>query len=194
MNFSEYKYLVRSDLYRYTGLINKTIFFKHIRDNPGFQYTLWMRTCNYLYRMEKIKYITYIALRIATAILKHYTYKYGISIPFITQIGSGFYIGHFGCIVVHKAVKIGRNCNISQGVTIGISNRGIRKGCPVLGDNVFIGPGAKIIGNIKIGDNVAIGANCVVTKDIPDNAVVIGVPGRVISFKGSIDYINRIDY
>jgi len=65
---------------------------------------------------------------------------------------------------------------------------------PEIGDNVYIGPGAKIIGNIKIGNNAAIGANCVVTKDVPENGVVVGVPGRVISFEGSAGYINKTNY
>lgn len=59
---------------------------------------------------------------------------------------------------------------------------------------MYIGPGAKMFGSIKIGNNVAIGANCVVTKDIPDNAVVVGIPGKVISYEGSNGYVNRTDY
>jgi serine O-acetyltransferase len=89
---------------------------------------------------------------------------------------------------------IGRNCNISPGVILGKGNRGKNRGYPTLGDNVYIGPGAKIVGGVKIGNNVAIGANCVVTKDIPDGSVVVGVPGRVISQKGSEGYVNRTDY
>jgi serine O-acetyltransferase len=191
MSFGEYKYLVMSDLYRYTGKENRSIFIKNLRHNPGFQYSFWMRTCKYL---SGIRYLRFFLLPLAHSIYLHYTFKYGISIPFKTQIGSGFYIGHFGCIIVHKDVKIGKNCNISQGVTIGVTNRGIKMGCPMIGDNVYIAPGAKVIGNIKIGNNVAIGANCVVTKDMPDFAVVVGVPGKIISFNGSVGYINRTDY
>jgi len=65
---------------------------------------------------------------------------------------------------------------------LGRVNRGNKKGFPVIGNNVYIGPGAKIIGNVHIGNNVAIGANCVVTHDIPDNGVVVGIPGKVISW------------
>jgi len=89
---------------------------------------------------------------------------------------------------------IGKNCNISHQVTLGIANRGTHKGVPIIGDNVYIGPGAKIIGDINIGNNVAIGANCVVTKDVPDNAVVVGVPGKVISYEGSMGYVNKTNY
>ena len=84
--------------------------------------------------------------------------KYGILIPARCTIGEGFFIGHWGTIVVNEKVKIGRNVNISQGVTIGQLNRGKRMGTPVIGNEVYIGPGAKILGNIVVGNNVAIGA------------------------------------
>jgi serine O-acetyltransferase len=126
--------------------------------------------------------------------LNHFKYKFGISIPPETKIGSGFYIGHFGGIVVNRHSVIGKNCNISHGVTIGQTKRGPHKGFPILGDNIYIGAGAKIIGAITIGNNVAIGANCVVTKNIPDNSVVVGIPGRIISQNGSTEYINKTDY
>jgi serine O-acetyltransferase len=104
------------------------------------------------------------------------------------------HIGHFGGIIVNPDAIIGKNCNISHQVTIGITRRGERRGYPTIGDNVFIGPGAKIIGGVNIGDNVAIGANCVVTKDAPPNTVVVGIPGKVISLSGSQGYINHTDY
>ena len=69
-------------------------------------------------------------------------------------------------------------------VTIGLKVRGKNRGNPTIGDNVYIAPGVKIFGDIKIGNNVAIGANCVVTKDIPDSSVVVGIPGKVISQEG----------
>ncbi|VXD11307.1 Serine acetyltransferase [Planktothrix serta PCC 8927] len=113
----------------------------------------------------------------------------GIDIPATTQISKGFYIGHFGGIIINQDVKIGENCNISQGVTIGVGGRGENSGCPVIGDRVFIGPGAKIFGKIKIGNDVAIGANAVVTKDLPDQAVAVGIPAKIVSYKGSKDFI-----
>lgn len=159
--------------------------------NPCYKYTFWMRTTLYLRRHRLLRYPLYY---VAKLILYHCRYKYGLSIPFSTKIGSGFYIGHFGNIVVNKRVAIGKNCNVSQGVTIGQTNRGERAGYPIIGDNVYIGPGAKIIGNVRIGSNVAIGANCVVTKDVPNDSVVTGVPGRVISHKGSTGYIDNTGY
>jgi serine O-acetyltransferase len=110
------------------------------------------------------------------------------------QIEPGLYIVNFGGIFVNPQTIIGKNCNISQSVIIGPTNRGQQKGCPIIGDNVFIGPGALIAGRIKVGNNVAIGGNAVVTKNIPDNAVVIGNPGVIVSYKGSQGYINRTEY
>jgi len=191
MNYKEYKYLVLSDLYRITGRLGLLILLKKIFFGKLYKYNFWMRTCVYTRSIFLLKYTIY---PISSFMLKKYMYKFGISIPFSTKIGSGFYISHFSCIVVNEKAIIGKNCNIAQGVTIGQINRGVNKGYPVLGDNVYIGPGAKILGSIIIGNDVAIGANCVVTKDIPDHSVVVGVPGKVISDEGSIGYVNRTDY
>lgn len=81
-------------------------------------------------------------------------------------------------------VKIGRNCVVMQQVTIGSSRGGRRSGYPILGNNVVVCCGAKIIGKVNIGNNVIIGANAVVVNDVPDNAVVGGVPAKVIAMNG----------
>jgi len=125
-------------------------------------------------------------------LLRHYRYKYGFDIPILTKIGSGLFISHFGCIIVNPLAKIGENCNLSPGIVIGKQNRGKTKGVPQIGDFVFIGPGSKIIGNIIIGNNAVIGANSVVVNDVPENAVVSGIPAEIISFKGSTGFINRV--
>ena len=191
MTFSEFSFLVRSDLFRYNGRYNLRAFIAEYFHNPGFTYSFWMRTAHYFWKQSKIYFPFFAVCRF---ILGHYQYKYGIAIPYKTSIASGFYIGHFGGIVISAHAVIGKNCNISQGVTIGVSSRGKRKGYPVIGDNVYIGPGAKIFGSIKIADHVAIGANSVVTKDIHENAVSVGIPSQVISDNGSHGYINNIDY
>lgn len=191
MKYKEYQYLIYSDLYRIVGNKKVSYLIKQIFLGESFKYIFWMRTSRYFSKNIFFKYTLY---PIARVLLNHYKYKFGIDISYKTNIGSGFYIGHFSGIIVSSQSKIGNNCNISQGVTIGQVNRGKNKGYPILGDNVYIGAGAKIIGNIKIGNNVAIGANCVVTKDIPDNGVVVGIPGKVISYDGSLSYVNRTDY
>lgn len=190
MKFSEYRYLVLSDLYRVCGCIRKSTFLKMLVWGGAFEYIFWMRTCKYLKSAQVWRFF----YPLARLILNRKKYKLGIDVHFSTEIGCGFYIGHFSGVVINNMAIIGRNCNISQGVTIGQVNRGTRAGVPVIGDNVYIGPGAKILGNIKIGNGVVIGANCVVVKDVPDMAVVVGVPAIIISNEGSIGYVNRIDY
>ena len=112
--------------------------------------------------------------------------KWGIEIPRSTEIGEGFYIGHFGGITLSPHAKLGKNVNISQQVTIGISGQGEKRGCPIIGDNVYLASGCKLFGKITVGHNAKIGANAVIHKDIPDNAVVVLDPGfRIISYKGN---------
>lgn len=110
-------------------------------------------------------------------------------IPAGADIGGGLHLSHTGGIVISPDARIGRDCNLSQGVTIGIGGRGEKRGTPFICDRVYIGPGAKVFGNIRIGNDVAIGANAVVNQDVPDGAVVAGIPARVVSNKGSQDFV-----
>jgi serine O-acetyltransferase len=112
---------------------------------------------------------------------------WGIELPRSAQIGAGLYIGHFGGITISPAAVIGLNCTMSQGITIGISGSGERRGVPTIGNDVYIAPGARLFGKIAIGNNVKIGANAVIHRDIPDNAVVVLDPGyKIISYKGNV--------
>jgi serine O-acetyltransferase len=101
----------------------------------------------------------------------------GIVLPRTSRIGGGLRIFHFGCIFVSPNVVIGRNCTLRHGVTIG-TRRGDHD-VPTLGDDVEIGAGAKILGNIRIGNRVVIGANAVVLQDVPDDSIAVGVPARI---------------
>lgn len=158
---------------------------------PGFKYTFLMRTAKYLSYKNNGLRLLYILSR---WVLHHFQIKYGINIPYNTVIGSGLYIGHYGGIVVNHEAKIGRNCNINHEVTIGATYGGKHPGIPTIGDHVYFGPGSKVIGGINIGNYVAIGANSVVTTDIPNNAVVIGNPAKIISLNGSTNYIVNTDW
>ncbi len=110
---------------------------------------------------------------------------WGIELPRAARIGPGLYIGHFGGITISRDAVIGSNCNISQNVTIGVAGTGAGRGVPTIGDNVYIGPGARIFGKIRVGSNVQIGANAVVHADIPDDADVVLDPGfHILSFSG----------
>jgi len=101
----------------------------------------------------------------------------GISVPASARIGKGFFIGHFGTIIVHPDTVAGEGLSIGQGVTLGTRGLG-GAGAPRLGHNVFVGSGAKILGPIEVGDGAAVGANAVVVHDVPPNSVAVGVPAK----------------
>jgi serine O-acetyltransferase len=104
----------------------------------------------------------------------------GATIGRTADLGPGFVILHSVGVVINTNVRAGRNLVIYHGVTLGAEHGGV----PVLGDDVYIGAGAKIIGGVRIGSNVRIGANAVVTRDLPDGATAIGIPARVIRLNG----------
>lgn len=141
-----------------------TVFFTN--PNPGLKYMTIFRLVQHNRRKNRLLFYFYFLW------LRRLKVKYGFDISYRTQIGKGFYIGHSGNIVIHGDTVIGENCNISQGITIGVSNYGKKMGVPTIGNNVFIGPNAGVFGKITIGNNVTIGANTVVTDDIPDNKTV----------------------
>ena len=118
--------------------------------------------------------------------------SHGNEIGIRTKIGKGFYIGHPYNLTVNGNTIIGDNCNIHKGVLIGQENRGRRKGTPVIGNSVWIGINACIVGNITIGDDVLIAPNAYVNCDVPSHSVVIGNP-CIIKPKGNAteDYINN---
>ncbi len=183
-----FKELFLSDLYRYKGSTGFGAFLKCYYTIPGVRYSFWLRLCTAL-AGRRAWFLVYLFARLR---LRHYSFKFGFDISHQATIGPGLYIGHFGGIIVNAKAKIGKNVNLSQGVTIGQANRGSRQGCAEIGDCVYIGPGAKIVGHVIVGDHAAIGANAVVTKDVPNNAVVGGIPAKVLSYNGSAGYVNRV--
>jgi serine O-acetyltransferase len=94
-------------------------------------------------------------------------------------IGGGLYIGHIGGVHINPQAVLGNDCDLAHRVTIGTSAMG-RQGAPVLGDNVYIGTGATLVGKIKVGNGAKIAANTLVITNVPDGATVMGVPGRII--------------
>ncbi|QJD77229.1 serine acetyltransferase [Spirosoma rhododendri] len=102
----------------------------------------------------------------------------GVELPYNTVVGPGLRIYHGQALVVHKHVRIGRNCILRQSTTIGNAGRG--NDCPIIGNNVDIGSNVCIIGPVHIGDNVVIGAGSVVTKSIPTGCTVVGNPARIL--------------
>jgi serine O-acetyltransferase len=102
----------------------------------------------------------------------------GIELPCEATVGRRFTIDHFGGIVVSGDAVFGDDCRIRNGVTVGLRRTGER-GSPILGNRVDIGAGAKLLGPIRIGDDVAIGANAVVLTDVPSNSIAVGIPARI---------------
>lgn len=125
-------------------------------------------------------------------ILRRYQIKYGFQIYPETEIGEGLYLGHWGALVINPKAKIGKNCNIAQGVTIGQQNRGKNKGFPIIGNEVWIGANAVIVGGITIGDNVLIAPNAYVNFDVPCNSIVVGNPASFFEKSDATEgYINN---
>lgn len=112
--------------------------------------------------------------------------KAQVDIPTSTKIGYGFYIGHGICMVINKGTIIGNNVNLSQFLNIGTNH----STPAIIGDNVYIGPQVCIIEDVKIENNSTIGAGAVVTKDVPQNATVVGVPAKVLNYDKPGQFIN----
>lgn len=177
---------IRADLFRYSGKTDKKSLRKYKRCSGGFRFTYYMRKSAW-YRGRGRLFLplfAYNKYKMGRAGM-----KYGFDIHDSTKIGKGLHIAHFGTLVVHVDAVLGENVSLSHGVTIGQTIKDGKPCTPVIGNNVYIAPGAKIIGGISVGSNVAVGANAVVTHDVPDNAVVAGVPAKVLSFNGAGDYI-----
>lgn len=108
----------------------------------------------------------------------------GIEIHPGATIGEGLFIDHGMGVVIGETTIIGKNVTLFQGVTLGGTGKEKGKRHPTLGDNVVVGAGAKVLGNIKVGNDVLIGGNAVVIRDVPDESTVVGVPGRIAKRKG----------
>ena len=140
----------------------------------------------FLYLLRKVEYITNCktgpfwggVLLLYRLRLRRLQVKLGFTIP-INVFGPGLSIAHYGTIVVSQYAKVGSNCRLHVGVNIGASGGG--NDAPQIGDNVYIGPGAIIFGDIKIADNISIGANATVNKSfIENNVVVAGTPAKIV--------------
>ncbi len=177
------KEMFKKDLFRYYGEKGESLAKRILRPAE----------LRYIYCLRKAKYAknsisrSWYKLR-----LRRISDKTHIQIPAVTDIGEGFYIGHTGRIIVNSKVKMGKNCNIATGVTIGAESRGKRQGAPIIGDCVWIGTNAVVVGNVKIGNDVLIAPLTFVNFDVPDHSIVIGNPGKVIPRENATDgYINK---
>lgn len=166
--------IIKMDLQRYSGRIDP--FIK--------KYLILFRRTQFC----KNKYLK----RIMHYILKKHRLKRGIEIDSNVAIGAGLYIGHPFNITINDNIIIGANCNIHKGVLIGQENRGKRKGTPVIGNSVWIGINACVVGAIHVGNDVLIAPNSYVNCDVPNHSIVIGNPCKIIhKSNATADYINN---
>jgi len=181
MKFSE---LLNLDFTRYKQSSSDTkfnVFFSH----PGFRFMVLFRLCNSFSRVHPIGML-------ARLWYKRLQVKFGFQIPHTTRIEGGFFLAHYGGIVINAKAVIGKNCNVAQGVTIGQISAGEKAGSPRIGDRVWIGPNAVVVGNIEIENDVLIGPLAYVNFSIPPMSVVMGNPAKIVSEKGSEGYVNRV--
>lgn len=142
--------------------------------NRGFHALLGYRLSNFLWR-KKIPILPLVITRFIQIL-------YGIDIDYRATIKGGCVILHGVGVVIGYGASVGKNAIIYHGVTLGIAeSKNSKMGFPQIGDNILIGAGAKLLGTINIGNNVKIGANAVVTKDIPDDCIAVGIPAKVIN-------------
>ena len=175
---ASYHYYLERDLKAYQ--LEKLSFYNYCWiDIVRFQRRL--RKIEYLHNVCRNNYFCRIQLIFLEIINHRLAIRLGFSIPKNT-FGAGLCIVHYGTLVVSPLANIGENCRIHPSTSIGEYN-----GAPTIGNNVYIGPGAKLFGNITVGNNVAIGANAVVNSNIPDDVTVGGIPAKIISNKSSIE-------
>ena len=141
----------------------------------GFHALLFHRFAHWLSRM-RIPFIP-------RALSQFARFMTGIEIHPGATIGSGLFIDHGMGVVIGETTEIGDNVTLFQGVTLGGTGKQRGKRHPTLGSHVVVGAGAKVLGPIKIGDYVKIGANAVVLQDVPDHSTVVGIPGKIVRIK-----------
>jgi serine O-acetyltransferase len=174
---------LRQDIDRYTYM-NNSNWLKSLLGHQGLWVMVQYRLSRWVHfhcHIPGLRFLLKLFGAISQKLIEILT---GVELPNRAEIGGGFFMPHANGIIIHIDAKIGRNCNIGQQVTVGVGGSEVT-GTPVIGDRAFLGPGAKIFGPIQIGDDVAIGANAVVLKDVPSHAVAAGIPARIISHKGS---------
>lgn len=187
----KYQHIVKkkiiADCYRYYGADDFKTRLKTHGLQAAYRYTkLYRKVHWYKNRNAKIRYIIFQYLLLRSS------YKYGYQINADVEIGPGLYLGHRGMIIINQGARLGKNINIQAGVTIGQENRGKRKGAPSIGDNVWIGANAVIVGKIVIGNNVLIAPNSYVNFDIPEDSIVLGNPAKIIHNENATkDYIQN---
>ena len=175
--------LIRSHLYRIVGLNKNWLGILINLYKPEFCYLFWLRFSRHYYLQgSKIRFL------LCNLILKRYTIKYGYEIPYQVSIDFGLRLMHLGGVIVNPLVTIGRNVTLLRGVTIGSNRRGKRKGAPIIGNDVFIGANAAIIGKVMIGNDLMVAPNTYINFDVPSHSICFGNPAQVIHKKYATEF------
>lgn len=188
----ELKYYIKEDLIAHNiHTITLKMQLKSLFCPTVWKYQIMLRHLEYLEGKHwggAFRSLKNLMLVIGRVRLQRYGLKLGFTIP-TNVFGPGLCICHAGTIVVNEHSRIGANVRIHVGVNIGnyslFDENWRADNTPTIGNNVYIGPGVKIYGKISIGNDVAIGANSVVNKDIPDHVTVAGIPAKIINNNGS---------
>lgn len=174
----------KEDLKRYLDSDKRALSIKHKRPH-FFSDEVWkfervLRRREYHYNVMENGGIHHkILYKFYTLLYHHMSIKLGYYLP-MNVCDEGLHINHFGLLIINDHAKIGKNFNVHQGVNIGVNVNPLE--APTIGDNVFVGPGAKIYGNVTIADNIAVAAGSVVTKSFTTpNVTIGGVPAKVIN-------------
>jgi serine O-acetyltransferase len=179
--------VLADDAFRYTGEYGAAAV-SWAMAVPGFRFTVAMRACGRARARGALGLPQLLAVR---PIYEHLRVRFGFDVPYVTSIGPGLHIAHFGGLVVNLHSVIGSCVNLTQGVVIGRVNTGRKKGVPTIGDRVWIGPHAVVVGGITIGADARIAPNAFVDFDVPPRAIVVGNPARVVG-EAKTRYVNNI--
>jgi len=175
-NYKDCMTLIKSDRFRLSGRIEPSFRIVLNQFSPSNSSILfWFRLCQHkgwLYPLCRLMY--HIVCRNAQ-----------VQIPSSTRVGYGLYLGHSICMVVNGDTIIGNNVNLSQFLNIGTNH----ETPAIIGDNVYIGPHVCIVEDVTVGNNSTIGAGAVITRDVPENATVAGVPAKVLNYANPGRYI-----
>lgn len=172
----DYRRFLRADL-RAHGIVRRRPL--DVARRPELRFQRRLRRVEYLESCARGP-LGKLALLLARVRLRRLSIRLGFVVP-RHVFGPGLSIAHYGSIVVNGRALVGRNCRIHPGVVIGELD-GL---APTIGDDVYLGPGAKLYGGITVGDRASVGANAVVNDDVPAGATVAGIPAHVVSRRGS---------
>jgi serine O-acetyltransferase len=184
MSFEELKVVVRADLFRHRGRTGWREFRHVFFTSACFHVIVLLRVRDFCDGRRVIGPLSAWAFAWCSS-------RRAIEIPRAVVIGPGFVLLHAGSFSVVKGTRIGRNCTVTNHASIGVVFRGEHEGVPTIGDDVYLGAYSCVFGRISVGNDVLVTAHAVVTRDVPDRAVVGGAPARVLGNDGAGIYVKH---